>query len=54
MTDFTDAAQKIISDLREDGFTDGQIKAAMTDGEYLAKAGIDQDTAEEIFNAIED
>ena len=44
----TEKAKKIIGELREDGFDDQQIADAMEDGEYLGKAGIDQETAEEI------
>jgi uncharacterized protein (UPF0335 family) len=46
----TDKARDIIEDLRAQGYDDKQISDAMADGEYLGKAGIDQDAAEEVYN----
>ena len=44
--------EHIIKDLRDKGFDDQQIIDAMEDGEYLGKAGIDQQTAEEVHTAL--
>jgi len=46
-------AQEIINDLLEDGFSHDEIAVAMLDGEYLAGLGIDQDTAEDIYDICE-
>lgn len=45
-------AQELFEKLTEDGFDEKQVKEAMCDGEYLEKAGIDQDTADELFNIL--
>lgn len=44
--------KQLISDLKKDGFDDQQIIEAMCDGLYLLQAGIDQDTAEEVYNYL--
>ena len=41
---------KIINSLLEDGYDWEQIAESMLDGEWLKSEGIDQETAEEIYD----
>jgi len=45
-------AQDTITDLRDDGFSDDQIVAAMCDGVAIRKLDLDQDTVEEIYHHL--
>jgi len=49
MKNLSQESQEIIESLREEGFEDDQIAAAMCDGEYLGKEGISQKTSEEVY-----
>jgi len=50
MKTINEQALEIIKDLKEDGFDNDQIKEAMEDGEYIAKAGYSEGVADEVWN----
>ena len=46
-------ANEVINELREEGgYTNQEIKAAMSDGEICGYHELDQETAEEIYNSL--
>jgi len=48
----TEEADETIKSLVSDGYDHGQIIDAMCDGEFLSKAGIVQEVAEEICSIL--